>query len=192
MTADNIFEIIRKNKNLILISLIFFILGGTAGFLSFEKTERQILPILREVVFANIIEESKFQTALNILSRNLWATAILLISGVTVVIPIVILLTNGFIFGFVSKLTLTKNLGILIFIKGVLPHSIFEFPAFLISAAMGIRIGIIIFGTRKDRMKNLTSHLKELAIIYLLVIIPLLVIAAFIEAFVSAALILGY
>lgn len=191
MTADNISGILRKNKNLILISLIFFILGGIAGFLSFEKTEKQLVPLLKDVVFANIIEESKFQTALNILSRNLWATAILLISGITVVIPIVILFANGFIFGFVSKLTLTKNLGILIFIEGVLPHSIFEFPAFLISAAMGIRTGIIIFGTRKDRMKNLISHLKELAIIYLLVIIPLLVIAAFIEAFVSAALILG-
>lgn len=191
MTADNISGILRKNKNLILISLIFFILGGIAGFLSFEKTEKQLVPLLKDVVFANIIEESKFQTALNILSRNLWATAILLVSGITVVIPIVILFANGFIFGFVSKLTLTKNLGILIFIEGVLPHSIFEFPAFLISAAMGIRTGIIIFGTRKDRMKNLILHLKELAIIYLLVIIPLLVIAAFIEAFVSAALILG-
>ncbi len=191
MTADNISGILRKNKNLILISLIFFILGGIAGFLSFEKTEKQLVPLLKDVVFANIIEESKFQTALNILSRNLWATAILLISGITVVIPIVILFANGFIFGFVSKLTLTKNLGILIFIEGVLPHSIFEFPAFLISAAMGIRTGIIIFGTRKDRMKNLILHLKELAIIYLLVIIPLLVIAAFVEAFVSAALILG-
>ncbi len=189
--AEDIHEILKKNKNLILLSVIFFIIGGVAGFLSFEKTEGQILPVLKDVVFANIIEESKFQTAINILSRNLWATAILLISGFTVILSLVILFFNGFIFGFVSKLTLTRNLGIDILIKGVLPHSIFELPAFLISAAIGIRAGIIIFGTRKDRIQNLISHLKELIFIYLFLIIPLLVIAAFVEAFVSASLVLG-
>lgn len=192
MTSYNVLNILKKNKNLILISIFFFIIGGIAGFLSFEKMEGELVPILKNVVFAGIIEESRFKTALNILERNLSATAILLISGITIIVPIIIVFLNGYLFGFVFKLMLTKNLDMLIFVRGVLPHSIFEFPAFLISAAIGIRTGIIILSTGRNIMKTLLSHLKETAIIYVIVIIPLLLIAAFIEAFVSSALVLGY
>jgi len=188
MTAYSVPWILGKNKNLILASLIFFIVGVISGFLSFESAEKQLVPLLKDVVFANIIEESKFQTAINIFSRNFWAATLLLVSGITVVIPILILFSNGFVVGFVMKLTLIKNLDTLIFIKGVLPHSIFELSAFLISAAVGIRTGLVLLDG-KDRKRNLISHLKETIFIYIFVIIPLILIAAFIEAFVSAALV---
>ena len=55
----------------------------------------------------------------------------------------------------------------------LLPHGIFEIPAILISTSLGIRLG--------TDFKNFKKNLKSAIRVFLLIIVPLLVIAGIIE-----------
>lgn len=183
-------NILKENINLMLICLSFFILGTPFGFILFEETEEVLLPSLEQIKEL-ILDESRFQTALNIFFNNLRVCLILLVGGTFIIPPFFIMFTNGFLVGFVLKLILEKNHGPFFFIKGVFLHSIFELPAIFISAAVGLRIGLsYLTRDNKKRAVKVGQGIKEAAVIYLFVVIPLLFIAAFIEAFISARLVM--
>lgn len=185
-----IISILKKNISLMAICLVFFIIGTPFGFFFFEETEEALLPNLKQIK-EKILTESKFQIALNIFSNNLMVSLILLASGTFIIVPFLIMFTNGFLVGFVIKLLMEKNLGLIFFIKGIILHSVFELPAIFISAAIGIRIGLsYLTRDNKKRVNKVSQRIREAAVIYLLVVIPLLLIAAFVEAFISAELIM--
>ena len=59
------------------------------------------------------------------------------------------------------------------------PHGIFEIPAVIISLGLGLRLGItLMFKTKKFKKESFSSLL-----VFLLVVTPLLIIAAIIEGF---------
>lgn len=183
-------KILKENTILMAICLSFFIIGTPFGFVFFEETEEALLPSLEQIK-KQILTESKFQTALNIFSNNLRVSLILLASGTFIIAPFPIMFTNGFLVGFVIKLLLEKNLGLIFFIKGIILHSVFELPAIFISAAIGIRIGLsYLTRDNEKRVSKVSQRIREAAVIYLLVVIPLLLIAAFVEAFISVELIM--
>lgn len=63
----------------------------------------------------------------------------------------------------------------------IVPHGIFELPAFLLSAAIGLRLGREVLKRKGERhlKKELWNGLR----MYLILILPLLLIAALIESF---------
>ncbi|RLI87269.1 MAG: hypothetical protein DRO76_02605 [Candidatus Altiarchaeales archaeon] len=185
-----IIKILKENTSLMAICLSIFIIGTPFGFIFFEETEEALLPNLKQIK-EKILTESKSQTALNIFFNNLIVSLILLAGGTFIILPFFIMFTNGFLVGFIIKLLLEKNLGLIFFIKGIILHSVFELPAIFISAAMGIRIGLsYLTRDNKRRVSRVSQRIREAAVIYLLVVIPLLLIAAFVEAFISAELVM--
>ncbi|MCD6204008.1 MAG: stage II sporulation protein M [Methanophagales archaeon] len=67
-----------------------------------------------------------------------------------------------------------------IVLVAIIPHGIFEIPAFLISAAIGLRLGREVFRSRGER--DLGGEMKMGLWVFLTLILPLLVIAAIIES----------
>jgi len=61
------------------------------------------------------------------------------------------------------------------------PHGIFELPAVFISLALGMKLGTFIF--QKKKMNSFKDYLWNSFRIFIFVVIPLLVIAAFIEGY---------
>jgi stage II sporulation protein M len=84
---------------------------------------------------------------------------------------------NGFVLGFAIRVSVEKA-GLLSLWR-IFPHGIFELPALIISLGLGTRLGIYFFKSRK--LKNLKEMLIKSIKAFLLVIVPLLVIAAIIE-----------
>lgn len=80
----------------------------------------------------------------------------------------------------IEKIWLTKSL------LAILPHGIIEITAILLSVALWFKVTILIikkiWNWKKVRIKN---ELKEIIVFYWSVILPLLLIAAFIEAFIT-------
>ncbi len=68
----------------------------------------------------------------------------------------------------------------LIILIGIIPHGIFEIPAFLISAAIGVRLGREVFRRRGER--DVRGELGKGLKVFLILVLPLLVIAAVIES----------
>lgn len=93
------------------------------------------------------------------------------------IFPLISGISNGYILGFVSSLSVqSEGLSVL---YGLLPHGIFELPAIFISLAMGLKIGTFIF--RKNRKIPLKEYFLNSLRTFILIVIPLLIIAAIIE-----------
>jgi len=69
--------------------------------------------------------------------------------------------------------------GLMVFFM-IVPHGIFELPAFLLSVAIGLRLGREVFKRKTER--HLKKELKRGLVVFLVLILPLLLIAALIES----------
>ena len=61
----------------------------------------------------------------------------------------------------------------------ILPHGIFELPAVFIALGIGIKLGMFIF--QKKKLESLKNYSINSLRVFLLIILPLLVIAGIIE-----------
>jgi stage II sporulation protein M len=105
--------------------------------------------------------------------HNAVAVLIALFSGILFsVIPVFMVIANGYVIGALTIVNLS-GIGLLI------PHGIFELPAFILSCSYGMWLGL--WPLSRGRRKNLVLRLRHCVKIYFFIIIPLLMIAAVIE-----------
>ncbi len=183
-------EILKGEKILILIVLMTFLLGILSGYASYDQSKEEIVPVLKDMV-RRLLAESKSETAFNIFMNNLTATVMFLVLGVTVILPLLIVFSNGYLFGFILRMMEIQGLDWFEFLKATVPHAIFELPAFFLAAILGMRIGIGVVVAKGERKDELIKRTKEGIFIFLTVVVPLLLLAAFIEAFITFELVLG-
>jgi len=164
------------------------------GFLLYPSMPQKADEFVNEAFSGIFVPNSSFQTFRNIVARNVGATCITLILGLSIFAPTLIVTINGLLVGLVIHSGLgrgTLTLHQLFF--GIAPHAIFELPAFLLSASLGTRIGFALLshGNLVEKFTILYVRLREGIITYIILILPLLIIAAWIEAYITSALILG-
>jgi stage II sporulation protein M len=123
---------------------------------------------------------------LNNASKTLLA---ILLGGFFGVIPGIFLLTNGVALGVVLSLSMQTR-GLALSLLSILPHGVLELPAVFLGTSIGLMIGNL--ATRKFFRKadlNLGAELASGLRFFLSVIVPLLLVAALVEAFVTSALV---
>ena len=94
------------------------------------------------------------------------------------IFPIIATLVNGFLLGFVSNWSVSLE-GV-ISLWRLFPHGIFELPAIFISFACGLKLGMFVF--HKDMKKAFKESFIGGMKVFLLVVLPLLLVAAIIES----------
>lgn len=173
------FKYIRESKNFIYSIIILFFTFALIGFFvpAPESLIKQILEYIQE-----LIEKTEGMSQLELIwfifQNNALSSFWGLILGVFLgIFPVIITALNGYILGFVA-LAIFQNESFLSLWK-LLPHGIFELTAVFISLGMGLRLGMAIFHKDKTNYikKNLLTSLK----VFLLIILPLLILAAIIE-----------
>jgi stage II sporulation protein M len=180
---------LSRNRGLIAFCIAAFLLGVPAGYVLYDRTEGMMLPILKQLK-EMISHETNLETALNIFINNYKVSVYLVVAGTLILPTLFIMFTNGFLMGFIIKYLQTKDLGLFFFLKGVIPHGIFELPALFIAGGIGLRIGLSFFSLDKRKIaKDVSQSIREAAAIHILVVTPLLFLAAFVETYISAALI---
>ena len=114
---------------------------------------------------------------------------VLLLGVVGGILPVCFLLLNGYAIGLVLYITIQSK-GIASFLLAIVPHGIFELPAVLLGASIGIFLGARatkrLFGKFETTLK---SDLRRAIRFYCAVILPLLLVAAFVEAFITSAIV---
>lgn len=181
-------DLLKRNMTLILASAAAFALGIPAGALTYPLVADK-MPSLLQQAFGGILTGTTTEIIMKVFARNAQATTIMLILGMTVILAILSLFINGFVVGLVFRFAQEKGLSITQLLLGIIPHGIFELPAVFISAAMGIRIGIAAATSKGARVKATAQAIREAAAVYLSIVVPLLVAAAFMEILVSKNLI---
>ncbi len=170
---------IKESKKFILIVLGIFLAFSLIGFFipAPEFITKQIADFIKEILLKT---ENMSQSRLIsfIFLNNLQSSFFTMIFGIFLgIFPVISAIANGYLLGFVANFAIQED-GIFSLWR-IFPHGIFELPAIFISFALGLRLGASIFSRKEFRKfnENFISSLKT----FILIIIPLLIIAAIIE-----------
>ncbi|HID20043.1 MAG TPA: stage II sporulation protein M [Methanophagales archaeon] len=90
------------------------------------------------------------------------------------IFPLFSIILNGGLIGWFAH-----EEGLIVFLA-IVPHGMFEIPAFLISAAIGLKLGREALKRKEER--HLKDELRNALRVYLILILVLLLIAALIES----------
>lgn len=101
-------------------------------------------------------------------------------------LPVIALVTNSAIIGTLFGLSMELGLPIGTMIAGILPHGIFEIPALIMAISLGIYVckGITM-RILKKREGSLREDLADAGRFLALIILPLIITAAVIEAYIT-------
>lgn len=184
------------------ISVIFFFgiwLGELLPELS-PETAKELEKVVTErfTEIANLIKDAPLiMKILVIWGNNIAASVTAVLTGIIIipVLPVSLLIGNGVLIGLFQRLIEVKS-GITAtqFFLGLIPHGLFELPAFFIAAGLGIRFGLIPYrliwhySRTGIRMPYFQDFLRE-ARYYAVLILILLLIAATIEVTISPLII---
>ncbi len=132
---------------------------------------------------------------LGIFANNVMGSLMAMIFGLAAgLFPILFIVSNGMVIGIVLELIVVKmgaGAGLLVFALGILPHGIFELPAVFLSAAIGLKLGYEALRSLYRRQDSVTGELMRGLMIFLFWVLPILLVAAFVETYVTGAII-GY
>ncbi|TAH54167.1 MAG: hypothetical protein EYC68_00135 [Chloroflexota bacterium] len=115
--------------------------------------------------------------------RTLILSAILGIVSFGVLALLLLMVPVGIV-GFLAAELASAGTNPLLFLTAfILPHGIFELPAATLATAFALRAGTsIISGTRRGERGGFINALADWAKVFLFIVLPLLLIAAFVEA----------
>lgn len=186
----NVIRIIRQNLNWIIIALFFFLFGiflaafalGNEDFFLTEltKSQQDLLAEMAEMIFAGPPLKGIAILFLNNLLVSLQMMIFGFFLGIT---PLIGLFTNGALLGSIIAGLEYQGASALVFLSlGVLPHGIFELPAFIISAAFGLKLGFhLLFPLPQKKRGESFKYIWREFISVLPLIICLFLIAAIVE-----------
>ncbi|EEG76712.1 stage II sporulation protein M [Dethiobacter alkaliphilus] len=192
---------LKNNRSWLILAVIFFI-GGT--FLTYAALHQdpQALAMLEEAIFP-VLEELGEEVftghplygALILFFHNLTASLQVILLGLILGIPpLFSAIANGSVLGILAFQLGQEGVAVVPFLlAGILPHGIFELPAFLLSAAFGLKLGYhLVFPLpglkRLESVKNIFREIGGA----LPMIVILLAIAALIEVFITPAVLLYF
>ncbi len=192
----NIRGYLRGIKFHIALSALTFLLSGVFGYfytMTYPENASTLIDIISEA-FRPIMEMSSPQIALYIFFHNTLLSLVAMLLGVALgIVPILFAASNGALLGILAAVV-RERLGWAAFVIGVLPHGVLEVPAMILSIAVGIKFGHETLNAalgRNDK-KKLKIELLEGLRFFAAVVVPLLAVAAAIEAFITFPLTLPY
>lgn len=168
-------KFLAESKNYIFVAIAIFFLLAIIGYIFPIFFKEQIINFMKElsskVDLMGIKEVIPF-----IILNNVKASFFAVIFGIFLgIFPVITAVANGYLLGFAARMSVNQQ-GISVLWR-LLPHGIFELPAVLISIGLGLRLGVDFVRNIKGFWKNVAKALK----LFLLIIIPLLIIAGIIE-----------
>ncbi len=195
----------QREKNICKLALIFsgaFVVVAVVVeavlFLVFQtnpELEQSLINYINELFAAvDIIDEQGNIKFPMLFANNLSASFYIIGYGVIpfLFLPIFAALLNAVVVGIVGALSLSSGLSVVAFAMGILPHGIFEIPAICLACAIGCYLckdimNVVLNAKERTPFKTLAyEKLKLLA----LVVIPLLLIAALIETYITPSILM--
>ena len=174
---------------------LFFIAIMIVSWLFFAKNTdamMQLIDAFREQV-ENMSDDGKIQFVQLFLNNS---RVCLMCLGLGLIpflfVPALILAGNSALMGAMCALYAMNGLSVgKMLIIGILPHGIFELPAMFLSMGMGLALCLGLckrITEPKNNQGTVVPMIKNSAISFVLVVIPLLLVAAAVEAFVTGRL----
>ena len=170
----------------LLMAFIFFVFlfigyNSAASFPSMAETLRESFSSR----FASIMTMNPLFIMLTIFLNNAFLSLLFLVLGLALgILPILFVAFNGYVVGVIVYL-IAQERGLLFILFGLLPHGILELPMVFLAAGIGLRLGYQVFSALIGRPTHIKREFKEGLMFYFHWILPLLLVAAIIETFIT-------
>jgi stage II sporulation protein M len=99
-------------------------------------------------------------------------------------VPLLVLTSNGFMIGVVSY-SIIHTQGVLYLLAGIVPHGIIELPTILLGISIGFRLGYLLIITLLGEKVDLAGETRTAVYFLTKLFLPLLLLAAAIETFIT-------
>ncbi len=168
------------------LSVAIFALTAVMGYFAAGSNSELASSMLQELEMLKwIMEQPPILIMLIIFLKNFMACAMSVLLGLGLgLLPLLVVVTNGFMLGIVSYNVLQK-VGSLYLLAGILPHGIIELPVVLASIGLGFRLGYLVALSILEEKADVAGETKEAMHLLAFMIMPLLFLAAFIETFIT-------
>lgn len=173
------FNYINESRNFIFAIIGIFLLFALFGFFVAppEAISVQIMDFIKDLI-EKTKDLNQGEMIWFIFFNNLQSSFFGLFLGwILGMFSVFFAILNGYILGVVSSMVVASE-GYLTLTQ-LLPHGIFELPAIFISLGLGLKFGSFIF--RKKKSEAFRNYLWNSVRTFLLVVVPLLIVAAIIE-----------
>lgn len=176
-------------------SLLFFFAGVVIyllGLLFPSVTEELVYSFQQMILDKGVIDEMGNVSAVGLFINN-WSAAFLsILYGFLpfVFLPLFPLLLNGGMLGVMAAWYELAGQSMGLFLVGILPHGVFELPAICMACALGLRLCLLLCRKllRRKTECSVTQYLADALRCALLLILPLLLLAAVVEAYLTPVL----
>ncbi|MCD4845176.1 MAG: stage II sporulation protein M [Methanosarcinales archaeon] len=183
-----------------------FALAIAAGYITAYSNPGMVEGLIAqfEESYGWLANESHIKIMLFIFFNNTMTSFLAMVMGIFFGIwPVLFILFNGVLIGAICFETIDQ-LGVIVVLFALIPHGIIEIPMILLSASIGLRLGILlaqkilvkdstnllIFGSFKASVKKIEINIKQevisAIIFFVSIIVPLLFVAALIETYVTS------
>lgn len=170
---------------LIIVNVILFQNNSQVTQLYYEE----LMTVFKEKSF---LESTGLSLWFGIFVNNLMAGAITIVAGLIpfLFLPILSLASNAIVVGLMGAVYQMNGMGWIPLLVGILPHGVLEIPAFILGVTLGVHICFKLVKT--ILRKNFKGEFKQAIIasvrIFFFWMVPLFIVAAFIEAFLTPVL----
>ena len=195
------FAFLRRLLAPLLLMLVVFVAVAVVAHFAFSaqyhadpaKMEQQITQLAELFDDKDVISESGQLSAVGLFFNNFIASGMSVVIGVVpfIFVPMAALALNAVLIGMISAIMYTTGVGgFYELMVSVAPHGVFEIPALIISSAMGIALCLDISARILYKKRNMSflTLLAEVARLSVLVVVPLLAVAAVLEAYLTPVL----
>ena len=194
-SLDDIRSLLSKNKAVSVAMISIFLMGTLTGIVLPSKSKLIIFKSLTNK-FLDIISSNNLLTFFKIFLNNSFVGLLLIALGFTIFLPMLIILFNGLIIGLSADLSFRigglRPAMVLNLAAALLPHGIIELPALIICSILGLILGAKLFFKKKIMPKEgFTALFIKVTKIYIFIILPLLLFAAFVETFITPTITIG-
>ncbi len=170
---------------------ILFVLSMAIGYVVAIMYPDMVMQSLEELegVVELLKHLSLIQIMFLIFLNNAIKSLLILVLGIGFgIVPLLFIEYNGYFLGIFSHKILMEQ-SLLYLMGGLLPHGIIEIPMVVISAAIGVRLGLKGLASLKGEQVYLKEEMITGIKFFFYWIMPLLFIAAVVETFLTSAII---
>ena len=177
--------------NAIIITLLLFFTTLTVGWIGSAQNPavgEELMSLFEKEIAGQMDGQDPFDMFVKLFANNLEACILLFLGGASFgILTIFIMSLNGIVIGAVMEIV-SKDHSPLFVAAALIPHGIFEIPAFIISGALGILLAQTLIAEWYGQGDTAVAACA-FARMFIAFVLPLVLIAAGVEAFITPVVI---
>ncbi|MFA4876003.1 MAG: stage II sporulation protein M [Methanoregula sp.] len=180
----------RLTNALIIVLLLFCttLTVGWVGSAQNPEVGQNLIKLFQKEVGSQMSPDNAPDLCAKLFFNNLEACIFLFLGGASFgILTIFIMSLNGIVIGAIMEV-IHKDHSILFVAAAIVPHGIFEIPAFIISGALGILLAQALIAEWYGG-PDTEGEVRNLSRLFLLWVLPLVAVAACVEAFITPVVI---